>query len=117
MSDMSVTTKTILTLLLIAAFSFFIYNSITSHAGQCSELKEQLQTEISGASSCNSDSDCKSYTFDCAFGCSNVVAVNQIERLNLLAQEYARMCHHFCPDCPTETKVALCVKGQCQSKE
>jgi hypothetical protein len=111
---MSAKAKVLTSLLFLLFVAFLISNSLFTHADSCTALKEQVQSEIDSAIACKLDSDCASYTFDCAFGCAKPVTKSEIEKLGRRSLEYARMCHHFCPDCEARQERVACVESVCR---
>lgn len=107
--------KILFTLLFIGLLSFVVYYSINSHASKCNDLKSSIITKIEDSRACSLDSDCISYTANCAFGCDAVVNASQIEALGKATYEYAKMCHHFCPPCEMKVGKVACVAGSCRS--
>ena len=106
--------KVLLIIAGIALAALLIVNSLLSHADSCSNLKNQMKERILQSNRCDSDSDCVSYNFDCAFGCNNLVNAAAVEELLQGAREYAKACHHFCPDCPNSQAVLRCEEGICK---
>jgi len=113
---MSKITKILISFGLVGFVVYLISNSVASHAGQCVEMKNNLQSDIQSAAQCNTNEDCASYIFSCAFGCDTVVNKNEISRLIQRASEYARQCHHFCPDCAVPSRAVQCLNNICQTE-
>ncbi len=112
-------------LIIVLIFGFFLYllleqqlqNQIYT-TGNCTIIEKQIREKISEANYCNKNEDCIITSFDCLFGCWNIINRNELDTLKLLVKKYDECrgdvrCIYRCASPP---EAVGCENGVCVQK-
>jgi len=83
---------------------------------QCEQLKNQINEEIEKANFCQKDEDCAIVSFDCPFGCWDIVNKNEVEPIKKKVEKYREKCGRCLYKCSVGPEDVECKNGVCVPK-
>lgn len=82
----------------------------------CESFPKQVEHALDEANYCNKDSDCKSISLGCPFGCDNLININEdFDAVQKAVKKYAENCNtcvYRCAAPPTKEEI-ICKNNKC----